>query len=191
MAKREPTPKEKAKRRRATRPIHFEVARVVLLETGEEMGALIPLTKWDRRSMRERRFTVGSEWRGEMKRPRNPGWWRKAHVLGAWLADNVEGFEGLAMHDALKRLQVLSGIGCETEVWHADIGGGGSVEMKRVVPESLNFDDMGEDRWSELWDGGTGEGGWLGWLRREKWGALSAEQVADVEALIEKPEEGR
>lgn len=179
-----------AKRKRASRPIFFEVMRVVLLETGEEVGALVPLTKWDRRSMRERKFTIGSEWRGDLKRARNPGFYRKAHVLGAWLADHVEGFEGLSQHDALKRLQELSGIGCTLESFHADMPGGGSLEFKRAVAESLNFEDMDEGRWCELWDGGTGEGGWLGWLRREKWGALSADQVEDVEALIRKPEEG-
>lgn len=173
-----------AKRKRASRPIFFSVERVVLLETGEEIGALVPMTKWDRRSMRERKFHVGSEWRGEMKRARNLGFYRKAHVLGAWLADHVEGFEGLGQHDALKRLQELSGIGCVTEMFHAELPGGGSLEFKRVVPESLNFEDMDEGRWNELWTA------WIEWLRREKWGSLDAVQVEDVEALIAKPEEG-
>lgn len=179
-----------AKRKRASRPIFLEVMRVVLLETGEEVGALVPLTKWDRRSMRERKFTIGSEWRGEFKRARNLGFYRKAHVLGAWLADNVEGFEGLTQHDALKRLQTLSGIGCVEEDITIDLGSFGVHKASRKFAESLNFEDMDESRWQELWDGGNGEGGWLGWLRREKWGALSAEQVEDVEALIRKPEEG-
>lgn len=174
-----------AKRRRASRPIYFVVERVILPDTGEEIGALVPSTKWDRRSMRERKFTVGAELRGELKRSRNPGFFRKAHVLGAWLADNVEGFEGLSQHDAVKRLQTMSGIGCETETWHADLPGGGTLDMNRVVPESLNFEDMDEGRWNELWTG------WIEWLRREKWGALDALQVEDVEAIIEKPEEGR
>jgi hypothetical protein len=178
-----------AKKKKRRRSIYFEVKRVVIPETGESVGALVPSTYWDQRAMRERKFSVGTLLRGELVRSRNAKFFRKAHVLGAWLADNVEGFEGLAQHDAVKRLQELSGIGCIEESFEMDMGALGIVQAKRIVAESLNFEDMDEGRWCELWDGGNGEGGWLGWLRREKWGLLSSEQIEDVEALLRRKDE--
>lgn len=156
------------------RPIYLRVKKLVDPDTGELMGALVPLTKWDQRAMRERKLHVGAEVRAELKRKRNVKWWRLAHILGAFLADHVEGFEGLAMHDALKKLQELSGIGCIEETF--DLGAVGIV--KRRVAESLNFDDMDEGRWSELWTG------WVEWLRREKWGQLTPDDFGEAERII-------
>lgn len=164
--------KTKAKPQR--RPIYMTVEKLVRPSTGELVGALVPSTQWDQRAMRERKLHVGIEVRAELKQKRNSKWWRLAHVLGAFLADNVEGFEGLAMHDAVKKLQEKSGIGCIEESF--DLGNLGVV--KRIVAESLNFDDMDEGRWSELWTG------WVEWLRREKWGALDSGKIEEAEQLI-------
>lgn len=173
-------------KKRARRSIYFDVKVLVDPQTGEEIGALVPSTYWDRRAMKERKFSRGTLVRCELWKSRNVKFFRKAHVLGAWLADNVEGFEGLSQHDAVKRLQELSGIGCEQVEYRYDIPSVGEMKLRRNEAESLNFEDMDEGRWQELWDGGNGEGGWIGWLRREKWGLLSADQVEDVEALLRK-----
>lgn len=174
-------------KKRARRSIYFDVRQLMDPETGEVLKCIVPSTYWDRRAMNERRFSVGTLLRGELVRSRNVKFFRKAHVLGAWLADNVEGFEGLAQHDAVKKLQELSGIGCSEEQFSMDLGPQlGTVTGTRKVAESLNFEDMDEGRWQELWDGGNGEGGWIGWLRREKWGLLSSDQIEDVEALLRK-----
>lgn len=163
-----------AKRKPANRTIYFRVEKLMRPETGEEVGALVPLTQWDQRAMRERKMHVGIELRANLKQRRNVKWWRLAHILGAFLADHVEGFEGLSMHDAIKKLQELSGIGCIEETF--DLGNLGVI--KRSVAESLNFEDMDEGRWAELWSG------WVEWLRREKWGALDASKVEEVEQMI-------
>lgn len=178
-----PARKPAKRKQPRARPIYFTVRKVVDLETGEQIGALVPMTQWDRRTMRERKFTTGSELRCDgVKKRRNVKWFRLGHALGGWLADNVEGFEGLAQHDALKKLQIESGIGVVEEEF--DLGQLGIV--KRRVAESLNFDDMDEGRWSELWDGGNGEGGWIGWLRANKFGALNEYQREEVELMITK-----
>lgn len=162
------------------RPVYLDTVKAIQVDprTGEMLGParsmLAPQTQWDERAIRERGFSINQTIRADLKKPRNVKFWRLAHVLGAFLADNVEGFEGLSMHDALKRLQELSNIGCTEETF--DLGTLGIV--KRRVAESLNFDDMDDGRWSELWTG------WVEWLRREKWGALSPEQLETVEQLI-------
>lgn len=172
----------KAKPRRA--PVYFRVERLVRPETGEAVGALVPMTKMDVRTMRERRYTVGKELRADLKQSRNPQFYRLAHALGGWLADNVEGFEGLGQHAALKRLQELSGIGCTEEAFSIDLGSLGVHQGTRKVAASLNFEDMDEGEFSLLWQGEQGQGGWIGWLRLHKWGGLDPERMEEVERII-------
>lgn len=180
---------KKPKRRRA-RLIYLTVHKVILPETGELIGALIPSTKWDRRTMKERKFHTGIELQGDLRQARNVKFYRLAHALGGFLADHVEGFEGLSQHEALKRLQEQSGIGCEEESFSMDLGPAlGTVTGTRKVAESLNFEDMDELRWSELWGGTNGEGGWIGWLRREKFGALHEDLRIEVEMMITKEDQ--
>jgi len=174
----------KAKRKLRTRDIYYTVRKLMDPETGELIGALVPDHPVDRRSMRERKFHVGKQLRGAMRQARNPKFYRKAHVLSGWLADNVDAFAGLSQHDALKRLQELSGIGCVQAEY--DIPGVG--KLTRSEAESLNFEDMDEGRFVELWSGADGEGGWIGWLRREVFGGLDQASREEVELIIQKPE---
>lgn len=156
--------------------IRFEVRRLVDPVTGEEIGAMVPKYSSDRRAMKERGYSVGTELKADVRRSRNSKFYRLGHVLGGWLVDNVEGFEGLSAHDGLKRLQERSEIGCEREAF--DVPGFG--RGYRLVAESLNFDDMDEGRWRELWDG------WKEWMRTNLYGGMTAEQLEEVEAMIER-----
>lgn len=184
MSSKSATAKARAKLR--SRDIRMTVRKLVDPETGELIGALVPDHPIDRRSMKERKFGVGRQLRATLREDRNPGFWRKAHVLGGWLADNVEAFAGLDMHTALKRLQELSGVGCETVEY--EIPGVG--KLTRTEAQSLNFSDMDEGEFNTLWDGGTGDGGWIGWLRANVFGGLDAASREEVEEIIKKPEQG-
>lgn len=175
---------QKAKAKLRSRDIRVTVMKVMIPETGEIIGALVPDHPIDRRSMRERKFHTGKQLRATLRQDRNPKFWRKAHVLGGWLADNVEAFAGCDMHTALKKLQELSGVGCETVDY--EIPGVG--KLTRTEAESLNFDDMDEGAFNLIWDGGTGEGGWIGWLRREVFGGLDESSREEVELIIQKPD---
>lgn len=179
------TAAEKRRRKIRDRDVSFTVQRVVLPDTGEVIGALVPTHPIDRRSMRERKYTIGTQLCATLRKDRNPYFYRKAHVLAGWLADNVEAFAGLSMHDALKRLQELSGVGCESVEYELP----GIGKLTRTEAESLNFRDMDEGRFVELWGGADGNGGWIGWLRREVWGGLDAASVQEVENIIERPQE--
>lgn len=175
---------QKAKRKLRDRDVRFTVARMVDPATGELVGCLRPSHPVDVRSLRERKFHVGKELRATLRQDRNPKFYRKAHVLAGWLADNVEAFAGLSQHDALKKLQELSGVGCEAVEY--DLPGIG--KLTRTEAESLNFADMDEGRFNELWSGADGHGGWIGWLRREVFGGLDAASREEVELIIQKPE---
>lgn len=178
------TATQKAKRKLRDRDVRVTVARMIDPETGEMVGCLRPTHPIDSRSMRERRFTVGKELRATLRQDRNPMFYRKAHVLSGWLADNVEAFSGLSQHDALKKLQELSGIGVESVEY--DLPGIG--KLTRTEAESLNFADMDEGRFNELWSGADGHGGWIGWLRREVFGGLDATSREEVELIIQRRE---
>lgn len=178
------TATQKAKRKLRDRDVRVTVARMIDPETGEMVGCLRPTHPIDSRSMRERRFTVGKELRATLRQDRNPMFYRKAHVLSGWLADNVEAFSGLSQHDALKKLQELSGIGVESVEY--DLPGIG--KLTRTEAESLNFADMDEGRFNELWSGADGHGGWIGWLRREVFGGLDAASREEVELIIQRRE---
>lgn len=175
----------KAKAKLRQRDICVTVMKVMIPETGELIGALVPDHPIDRRSMRERKFTVGKQLRATLRQSRNPKFYRKAHVLAGWLADNVERFQGLGQHDALKKLQEWSEIGVEVEEFDMPALG---IKGTRTVAESLNFDDMDEGRFNELWSGADGHGGWIGWLRREVFGGLEQASREEVELIIQKPQ---
>lgn len=181
-----PTAAAKARAKLRSRDIRVTVMKLVNPETGELIGALVPDHPIDRRSMKERKFHVGKQLRATLRQDRNPMFWKKVHVLGGWLADNVEQFSGLDMHSAVKRLQELSGVGCETVEY--DIPGVG--KLTRTEAQSLNFSDMDEGEFNTLWDGGTGDGGWIGWLRANVFGGLAAASREEVEEIIKKPEQG-
>jgi hypothetical protein len=179
---------QKARAKLRSRDIRVTVMKVMIPDTGEIVGALVPDHPIDRRSMRERKFNTGKMLRATLRQDRNPAFWRKAHVLGGWLADNVDTFSGCDMHSAIKRLQENSGIGCDDEDFSIDLGSLGVHKGTRTVARPLNFDDLDEGEFNLLWDGGNGEGGWIGWLRREVFGGLDAASREEVESIIQKPE---
>ncbi len=160
--------------KRPSRPIYFTVERLVRPETGESVGALVPSTQWDQRAMRARKYTVGSELRAELKKPRNPKFNALAHALGSILVDNVPGFEGMDAHDALKRVQRECGVQCDEMT--IELPGLGRVPVK--VPRSLAFDSMPEEDFAQLWDA------MCVWIAKNYWSGLDPEEVARMAEIM-------
>jgi len=135
------------KPKRPRRPVYFRVERLVRIETGEEVGALVPLTKWDARAMRDRKYSTGSELRAELKKRRNVKFHRLAHAIGALAVEQLPDFHNLSAHDAIKRLQRECGACCEE--MQMDLGPVvGTVAVK--VPRSIAFDEMDESEFQQL-----------------------------------------
>lgn len=103
------------RKRKERRHILFRVERVVIESTGEVVGALVPRFATDRRLMRDRGYRMGDDLRAELSKPRHLGQHRKAHLLGGLVVTQLEGFEGLDQHAAIKRLQREAGVCCEVE----------------------------------------------------------------------------
>lgn len=141
----------KVKAKRARRPIYAVIERVAVLSTGEERLAIVAAHPIDRRLMKERGWKAGDEVRVEVKQARVVWQHRLIHKIGQIMVDNVEGWEQLNSHDAVKRLQRESGTCCE-EI-EVDIPHVGRLMVKQA--ESLAFDEMEQDRFEQLFDGIT------------------------------------
>ncbi|HAL21203.1 MAG TPA: hypothetical protein DCP40_00485 [Stenotrophomonas sp.] len=169
---------KKIRAKRARRPIYLVVVKLVDPSTGEVVGALVPAHEVDQRLLRERKFRVGREIRGELKQPRDGSQHRLIHKIGHLMVDNVEGWEQLDAHDAVKRLQLDADVCCETVEMDATpviaavldaceslLGQGARKVLAGVLPaistipvkraESLSFDEMEQARFQELFDGLT------------------------------------
>lgn len=163
---------------RKIRPIYFSVRKVADVETGEVIGALVPLTGWDRRAMRERKYHVGAELRAELKRPRNPKFNRLVHALGALLVEHVEAFAGMDAHDAIKRCQREAGLFCEAMT--TEVKGIGTLTLN--VAQSLAFDSLDEGDFQEFFRGLCRH------VSAHYWPTMTEEQVAEQAELMETTE---
>jgi hypothetical protein len=174
---------ERIKAKRARRPIYLTVRRLVDPATGESIGALVPLHPIDQRLLKERKFHVDREIRAELKQPREVWKHRLMHKIGMLLVDEVEGFEHMDSHEAIKHAQAESGVCCDSERFVIDLGQFGRHEVDRKIPRSIAFDEMPEDEFERLFLGVTA---WVGEryahvmlddVRKEFWQMANREPV--------------
>lgn len=132
--------------KRPDRPVYFRVEKLVRPDTGEEVGALVPMTQWDQRTMRDRKYFKGTELRADLKKRRNVKFHKMAHALGALIVDHVEGYETEDTHSALKRMQRECGTCCE-EI-EIDLGPLGKVKAQQA--RSIAFDEMEQGDFQKL-----------------------------------------
>jgi len=156
---------------RPRKPVYFRVRRVIDAETGEQIGALVPLTKWDARAMRDRKMHINVELRAELKQRRNVKFHRLSHALGALVVDQHEAFAGLSAHDALKRLQAESGAACETVAYDLPNGLG---TLTRSEPRSLAFDEMDEGEFQQVMQTIVAH------IRAKYWPDMTEETIAEM-----------
>lgn len=161
-------------KKKPAKPVYMTWERLVRPDTGESVMAITGRYKGDRESLKARGYRPGDEVRVEIKRPRNPKFHRLAHALGGLAVDQIEGFEALDHHGALKRLQSESGVCCVEEVF--DLPGFGTITRK--VPESIAFDEMPEERFIELWTGVCRH------IVAKYWPTLTEDQVGHQAELI-------
>lgn len=101
-------------------------------------GALVPADACTTDALREKGLRVGDIVSVELRKPRNPGFWRLAHSIGAMCVRNLDDFSGLSAHQALKKIQFDADIECErTETVIPGVG-----VMIHRKPKSLSFESM-------------------------------------------------
>jgi hypothetical protein len=112
-------------------------------------GALVPDDDLAVARLRARGFRTGDVVTATLRKPRDVRQHRKAHALGALLADNIDQFAGMNSHAVLKRLQLESGAGCESVAIY--VPGVGMCEHRQAL--SLSFENMDEGQFQEVYTG--------------------------------------
>lgn len=159
-------------------PVYLRLEKLIREETGEFVKGFVAMTKWDARVLAERKYHIGTEVRAELKKPRNGKFHRLTHAIGALLVDNVEGFESLNSHEALKRVQREADVCCETvetdaaPIVAAVLAAAEAVLDRKAIeiladalpaikkinerrPLSIAYDQMEEGQFAELFAGVT------------------------------------
>ncbi|ONM43137.1 hypothetical protein BXT89_14385 [Halopseudomonas pachastrellae] len=156
--------------KKPSRPVYFQVRRLVDPATGEEVGALVPRHRIDQRIMRERGYCVGNELRADLKKPRNSGFHRMVHSLGALAADHIEEFTGVDCHEVIKRLQRESGVCCEVQ--DIVLPGIGTIQVN--VAKTIAYDEMDEGEFQALWKGICQH------ISDRYWPTMNQDQIAEM-----------
>ena len=139
----------KKRKQRAGRPIYMVWRRVIDEATGELRLGLCADSSIDQFLCREREYRAGDVVRCEIKKARNIKFHRLVHTLGRMVAEQVDAFQGLDAHTTIKKLQLDAGVCCTYEAFDIpDLG-----RVMRLIPESIAFDYMTEERFKEFWRG--------------------------------------
>ncbi len=128
-------------------PVYLVLRRLTDPATGKPIAAFVPASDADRSLLRERDFKINTKIRADLKQPRNPRFNGLVHGLGRVLSQNIDRFAGKQSHDAIKSLQLESGVYCDEESF--DIPSLGLLTRK--TPRSLSYDSMGEEVFQDFW----------------------------------------
>lgn len=122
-------------------------------------GCLFPADDIAEEALRTRGYKLNDKVSAVLRKPRNPKFHRLAHVFGKMLVENLEPFENLNSHEALKKIQIEAQIKCkeilirETRT-RPQLYTGKVTEMVDVaylIPKSLSFESMDEAEFREVY----------------------------------------
>lgn len=140
----DPKPAKKTKAKPAA--LYLTARRLVDPATGNIVGAFVPNSEADKHFLRERGYKNGELVRAVFSKPRNPRFNRLVHGMGRLIVENLEGYEGLRAHDAIKKLQVHARIHCDIELLTF-----AGMEVSHFVPKSISYDSMDEHTFQNFW----------------------------------------
>lgn len=109
-------------------------------------GGLAPADRFSQSMLRARGYKVGDIVAGEIRKPRNPGFWRLAHAFATLVSENIDQFAGMQAHAVLKRLQWEGNIGCEE--LGVNVPGVGMAVVR--MPQSMGFESMEDGEFHEV-----------------------------------------
>lgn len=115
--------------------IYFRVAK----------GSLVPADEFARDQLRSRGYRINELVAAEIIKQRNPRFNRLVHGLGKLVVENVDGFEGIDPHKAIKRLQIEGRVACE-EIGVLVHGYGIVIQL---IPRSISYESMDEGEYQE------------------------------------------
>lgn len=127
-------------------PVYFTVRKLIDPATGQVVGAFVPNSDEDKNYLRERGYKNGEKIRAVLTKPRNEKFNRMVHGMGHLIAENIEGYEGMRSHDAIKKLQIEAQIHCNVEVLTFE-----GMTLHRFIPKSISYDSMDEHAFQDFW----------------------------------------
>lgn len=140
---------------------------------------LRPADGYSAKRMTERGYAVGDKLLNDLTKPRNPGFWRLAHKMGTMVLKNVEGYEGLDAHEALKRLQIEGNIACDLIPAFMVIMEQ-KILVKQRIPISMSYASMDEGEFRGVMRQ------FCEFIAREYWPSLTPDTIAEMaEAMPE------
>lgn len=109
-------------------------------------GGLVPADDYAASRLRDKDYKVGDVLAAKLTKLRNPRFNRLVHRIGQLVVENIEAFDGLDAHTAIKRLQMEGRIACdEIGILVPEYG-----MVVQVIPRSLSFDTMEEGEYHEV-----------------------------------------
>jgi hypothetical protein len=140
-----------------------------------DKGALLPADRWSVEKLRARGYHLGDIVACEIRKPRNPKFFRLVHQLAALLIQNVEAFSAYTdAHRVLKRLQWEANIACE--VMPVQVDGLQIAEVR--LPQSLAFESMDEGEFTEVYTA------FCRHIVKRYWPELSVERIQAMAELM-------
>ena len=153
--------------------------------TGEEIRALVACSATDRGILSSRKFRPDGRVRAEIKNPRHEGFHRLVHQFGTFLVQHVASYSQFIAingkpdsHAAVKECQARSGAGCERVTYDMDVPGMGMMQVSRMEPRSISFDEMDEDEFQAAFRQ------MMEHVAENDYPDLNEMQIADFESLI-------
>lgn len=118
--------------------VYLRAVRLVDPKTGAEVSAFVPAGEADYSQLREKGMKIGGLYRAALTRPRNYEFHKLAHKLADLCRKNLEPFQGLGTHEALKKLQQDAEVECDITITKVP----GFGVLKSVQPRSIAFDAL-------------------------------------------------
>lgn len=142
-----------------------------------EKGRLTPADAYAAGQLRSRGYKVGDVLKAKLSKLRNPKFNRLVHRIGQLVVANIESFHGAETHDAIKRLQIEAGAGCD-EIGILIPGFGMAIHR---TPRSLSFESMSEDEYQTVAKSICRH------IAATYWPSLTAEQIESMaESFVEE-----
>lgn len=140
-----------------------------------QKGALVPADDLALARLRQRGYAVGDLITAELRKPRNPKFWRMAHALGIALIQNTDDFAHYTdAHSVIKRIQLEANIACDATLIKAP--GLGMLEHR--VPRSLSFESMDEGQFQTVYAAICDH------VVRTYWPDLDMRQIEEIAGLV-------
>lgn len=137
-------------------------------------GGFYPADAYVGRKLRERGYKIGDMVLASFKKPRNPGFHRLAHQIGALCCEQLDDFDGMEAHTALKKLQRDGNIECEAMT--VEVPGLGELVIR--IPQSLSYESMEETRFRKCMTD------ICAYIARKYWPDQSADEVERMALLM-------